>query len=613
MVFNNLIGLYALLAIVPFILIYLIRPKSFEKVIPSLMFMMQEKNQFKKASFLQKLLRNLLFIMQLLIVLFLALSVASPFIEIPHTVMVRNNILVLDVSASMQAKDGITTRFAKAVSQAKDNLGMRNTIILAENTPVIILEDSSSGEALDILNRITPKATSTNLGDAILLAGDLLGRKKGVVTVISDFISTEGSDLLIARRSLASKGNTVNFIDVNSKADNIGIVDIIVDKDETIVEIKNYKDEEVSVVVDLTKNNNKISEKKLKLLPNSKEKITFETPAGISKINLNVNDDLAVDNVAYISSPEKKDIDVLLITNSPKDNKIKAALNALGVNLEIREPPTVNAYNVKHDIVIVDDITKKLFVPTDFIDLRKYAEKGGILAIAAQEDLAQFDISDLLPITINEKSDKMTSICVDIIGGIFPKDPFADEPCFTSANKFLKAAAKNGTTILASAQLDNSPVIVHTKREIGDVLYYGIIDEYSGFYSDPFYPIFWNNIINYLMKTEDINNYNYKAGRMAVISEQEVKTPSAKITTNRLLLDEAGIYEFDGKKVAVNLANEKESDITGENIELKTQLEKFSAEKVKDVDDFDLEVPLLIAALVILFAEFIYIKRRGDL
>jgi len=115
------------------------------------------------------------------------------------------------------------------------------------------------------------------------------------------------------------------------------------------------------------------------------------------------------------------------------------------------------------------------------------------------------------------------------------------------------------------------------------------------------------------MKTEDINDYNFKTGRMVVINEQEVKTPSAKMTTNKLLLDEAGIYEFGNKKVAVNLINEQESDINRENIELEGNLKKFSAEKVKDVDDFELEVPLLIAALIILFIEFIYIKRRGDL
>ena len=611
--FNNLIGLYALLAIVPFIMIYLIRPKSFERVIPSLMFIMQEKNNFKKASFLQKLLRNLLFFMQLLIVLFLTISVAAPYLDIPHTVLVRNHVLVLDASASMATKDGITTRFAKAVGKAKDNLGMRNTIILAENTPVIVLEDASSGEALGLLDKLSPKATSTNLGDAVLLASDILGDKKGVVTVISDFIATEGSDILMARRSLAAEGNTVNFIDVKNEADNIGITDLIVSKNEAVVEIKNYKDKDETIHATLSKGASKITEKEIKLLANSKEKIIFDTIEGVSKISLDVNDDLAIDNTAYISSPGKREVKILLITNFPDTNKIRSALNVLGVNLEIREPPTVNAYNIDQDIVIVSDVTKKLFVPTDFVDLKKYTEKGGILIIAAQEDLMEMDTLDLLPVVIESKEDKTTSVCVDIIGNIFSKDPFAEEPCFTSTNKYLKGKAINGTVTLASAQIDNSAVIVDAKRGLGEVIYYGIIDEYSSFYSDSYYPVFWNNIINYLMKTEDIREYNFKGGNLIVINEQEVKSPSTTITTNKLLLDEAGIYEFDNKKVAVNLVNEIESDINRENLELKNNLEKFSAEKVKDVDNVQLEVPLLITALIILFIEFIYIKRRGDL
>ncbi|MEA2036508.1 MAG: hypothetical protein U9O94_03305 [Nanoarchaeota archaeon] len=86
-----------------------------------------------------------------------------------------------------------------------------------------------------------------------------------------------------------------------------------------------------------------------------------------------------------------------------------------------------------------------------------------------------------------------------------------------------------------------------------------------------------------------------------------------KVTTNKLLLDEAGIYEFNNKKIAVNLANELESDINRENVELRDEIKKFSAQKVKDVDRFDLEVPLIIAALVMLFLELLYIKVRGDL
>ena len=56
-----------------------------------------------------------------------------------------------------------------------------------------------------------------------------------------------------------------------------------------------------------------------------------------------------------------------------------------------------------------------------------------------------------------------------------------------------------------------------------------------------------------------------------------------------------------------------ESDVNRENIELKNELTNFSEEKVKDIDDLDLEIPLLIGAIVLLILEFFYIKRRGDL
>ncbi|MBW2988807.1 BatA domain-containing protein [Candidatus Woesearchaeota archaeon] len=610
---DNPIGLYALLAVVPFILIYLIRPKSFERVIPSLMFMMEEKSRFRKASFLRKLLRNLLLIIQLLVILALAFSVAAPYLEIPHTVMVRHNVIVLDASASMQVKDGISTRFSKAVSRARNSLGIRNTIILAENTPIIVMEEASSGNALDILNKLKPKATATNLGDAVLLAGDLLGEKKGVITVISDFISTEGSDLLMAKRSIVSKGNTVNFIDVYEEAENIAITGIMVDKDETVVEIKNYNPDDENIRVVLANDNKKISEKRIDILANSKEKLTFETLSGVSTISLEAGDSLELDNTAYISSPLKKDFDVLLITNLKEGNKVRAALRALGVNLEVREPPTVNAYNIGHDIVIINGISSELFVPTDFVDLQKYVRKGGILVIAAQEDLKDIDTQGLLPVDILSLEDKSTSACADLIGRIFPKDPFSEDPCFTSVNSYLKADAKNGSITLASAQLDNSPLITQFRMGQGDIVYYGIMDKYSGFYSDPFYPVFWNNLLEYLMKVEDIRDYNYKAGTLIAIAEQEVSTPTSKMTASKLMLDEAGIYGLEGRNIAVNLADEKESGINRDSMVLDDVLGEFSAEKALDADNIDLEVPLLILALVILFIELIYIKRRGDL
>jgi len=614
MPFNNPIGLYALFFLVPFILIYLIRPKSFEKIVPSLMFILKEKQKSRKASFLQKLLRNLLLIIQLFAIVVLAFSVAAPYIEIPHKVMIKNSIIIIDASASMQTKEGSTTRFQKAIEKAKDNLGIRNTIILAENVPLVVLESGSSGEANSIINKLTPKATTTNLGDAILLANDLLENKKGVVTVISDFIQTEGSDLLTAKKTLEAKGNVVKFIKIREKANNIGITNLIISKDETVVEIKNYEENDKEVNAILSQNNKKIASRKVKILKDSKEKITFKTPNRLSKIRLDTKDDLELDNTAYISSPTKKTIKILLITNYPDGSPIRAALESMPeVDLEIREPPAINAYNINHDIIIISDITKKLFVPTDMMDIKKYAKHGGKLIIVAQEDIAQIDWLGMLPLNIIELSNKPTTMCVDLIGSVFPRDPFSEEPCFATINKYIKGKAWNNTVTMLSAESDNSPLLTEMKLGTGKIIYNGIIDKYSSFYSTPLYPIFWYNLIGYLTDRKDIKEYNQKTGKTLIINEQNIRTPEGMIKTDKLLLDNVGFYEFNHKKIAVNLLSEKESNVNQGDIKIESELKNIQIEKGKDTETFYLDNTLLVIGIIILLIEFFYIKSRGDL
>src|SRR3989344_2749793 len=247
--FGSLTGLYALLVLVPFIILYLRRPKSVEKVIPSLMFLLQEKRQAQKYSFLRKLLRNLLFILQMFGLSAMALTIASPFITLPYTGVTGHTVIVLDVSASMQANDGISTRFEKAVSEAENRLSGTTSLILAENTPLVVLEKGSRNDAHGILNSLKPRATRSNVGDAMLLAKDLIGGAEGRVVVISDFKVTEGADITVAKRTLEMDSIPVELIQVGGPAKNVGIVNLEVDKKRTKIEIKNYNDEEVSVQV----------------------------------------------------------------------------------------------------------------------------------------------------------------------------------------------------------------------------------------------------------------------------------------------------------------------------------------------------------------------------
>src|SRR3989338_1834070 len=156
MIFENLFGLWAALFLAPFIILYLIKPKTIEKTIHSLMFLIKEQKHIKEASFLRNFIRNLLFLLQLLALVGMIFAITEPSISVPYSVAVRNTVIVLDASASMQARDGLSTRFGNAVSEARNNLGSENSIILVENSPLILLENGGRMEADSILRSIVP-------------------------------------------------------------------------------------------------------------------------------------------------------------------------------------------------------------------------------------------------------------------------------------------------------------------------------------------------------------------------------------------------------------------------------------------------------------------------
>ncbi|PJE65253.1 hypothetical protein COU91_02600, partial [Candidatus Saccharibacteria bacterium CG10_big_fil_rev_8_21_14_0_10_47_8] len=189
--FSNTIGLYALLSLIPLILLYLIKPKPKKLIIPSLLFFIKESNKSNINSFLQKFIRDLLFFLQLLVLILLSLTIANPFITVSKELFVENSVIVLDVSASMQAMEEGSTRFDKAIEVAQDKLGSRNTIILVSNVPQILVENEGENDARQALDLLKPRDTETSLYDAIMAAKDYTQSSNSKVTVISDFIGTE--------------------------------------------------------------------------------------------------------------------------------------------------------------------------------------------------------------------------------------------------------------------------------------------------------------------------------------------------------------------------------------------------------------------------------------
>lgn len=134
-----LLGLLA----VPIILLYMLRLRRREVLVSSTMLWQKLLRDREANAPWQKLRRNLLLILQLLILAALVLALARPFLPVPSIVS-GSVVVLLDGSASMQASDVEPTRFeaAKAeVAQLINDLSgsSQMTIIKVGQTPSVLV------------------------------------------------------------------------------------------------------------------------------------------------------------------------------------------------------------------------------------------------------------------------------------------------------------------------------------------------------------------------------------------------------------------------------------------------------------------------------------------
>ena len=580
-----MLGLYGLLALIPFILIYLFKPKPVDKTIPSLMFFMRDQKQKKKFSFLRRLLTNILFLIQLIAILALIFTLIEPFITLNKTAESGNTVLVIDSSASMQTKNGGDTRFELAIKEAKKMMDGRVSIVLASLRPDIVLENGLQTEASRQFNIIKPKEASTNIKGSMDLADTILEDKKGKVIVFSDFITTmNNDDPIVSKRLLNARGNSVDFVNLASKAENVGFVDLNIQKDYTEVIIKNFNEEAKTITVSLIKNKNVEKKETIEINARSKEKLVFDTLPGQSVITITPSDDLEADNIVYISSPLKDDINILLITNS-EPVSIKNALEAAKyISIEIAEPPIIP--DIDHDIVIISNLIVEELLPGTFNDIKRYVEKGGNLIITVQEGIGQLDMLDLMPVKISEMGEKSKTIIVS-------QNEITKDIDFGLVNRYIIAEPFEDAFPLLNTE-DESNLISYKNYQEGKIIYYGLFDDENDFRFSPDYPIFWNNLINFMLSTEDINDYNFKIGE-------------------RNLIDKAGLYEEGTKTVAYNFVDESESDVSKDPVLVSKEYANFVEKDVEEDIDFDLTIYILILATLVILFEVFYIKFRGDL
>jgi hypothetical protein len=103
----------------------------------------------------------------------------------------------------------------------------------------------------------------------------------------------------------------------------------------------------------------------------------------------------------------------------------------------------------------------------------------------------------------------------------------------------------------------------------------------------------------------------------ALSKTEQVKTPTKTFTSNKVIFDEAGIYEISGKKIAANIYSDKESDTRVDASELVKRAATEDKNKVVKADSYtakkEIANYLIVFMFLLLLLEILIVRQRGEL
>ncbi len=191
--FSNPAALWFLTLIVPIILLYLLKRRRLDKIVPSIMLWKQALEDTQAYTPFQKLRSNLLLLLQILAVVLFTSLLAQPYFPRPSK-QSRQWILVIDGSASMQAKDENPNRFEvakKKLRMVMDSIGPADEVMLvAVASEASILQNFTLNHEV-VRKKLEQLETEDVAGEweqILLVLKPLLKRSpRPTVTIASDF------------------------------------------------------------------------------------------------------------------------------------------------------------------------------------------------------------------------------------------------------------------------------------------------------------------------------------------------------------------------------------------------------------------------------------------
>ena len=343
---------------IPIVLMYMLKLRRREIQISSILLWQMLLLDRQANTPWQRLKRNWLLFLQLLILLVLTISLARPVLKIPQ-VATGSLVVLLDASASMSATDILPNRFEAArnvVEGLIDNLKSSNqmTLIQVTSQPIVIAaSESDKNTLLEKLQEVNVTQDIANWDTSFALAAGAVSSfndESASIVIISD-----GG---IVGNDLTSLPAEVRFVPIGNSDENLAISTLAVRptelSSELFTSITNYGVIEKKAVLSIYLNNFLVKaqeidipglESKGVVIPN------FPIDSGIISARLskqvselatgnNSLDFLEDDNVAFAVNSQFANRSVLLV--SPGNFFLEQIFTAYPATQAYRAIPTEN-------------------------------------------------------------------------------------------------------------------------------------------------------------------------------------------------------------------------------------------------------------------------------
>ncbi|KTG08235.1 vWA domain-containing protein [Haloferax profundi] len=588
------LGLVALLGAIPLIVLYFLRPEPTRRTLPTFRFLAESAGRTATNPLFDRLLRSLLLLIQLLAIVALVASLATPYVLVPESETVSETVVVLDTSASMGVQDGGGSRFDRALGAARDEVTGTTSVVAAGSTADVVVRRGSGTDARAALDGLGVTAAPGDLRTAITTAATIAGEDSRIV-VLSDF--ADDSPWEEAVREARARGLVVELRQFAAGgANNVGIVDRRFSGTNVTVTVKNYGERTATRTLSLGG-----ATERIELDAGGVATATLPVPPGGGQVQLSPSDGFPTDDTLYVAAPEDASIDVLVLTND-ENRYLTAALSVIPeVSLTVDNPPT--SVSSSYDVVVYSNVDPERLLRGN-VDLgRDVLADGGGVAIQAQEETPNY--GDLLLVAPERIGTTPTIRSVE-------EHDLTRDITFPPPTEYVVGDLRDGESLVTAT--DGTSLVAISDRGDGRIVYYGFIEEQSAFKFNYQYPVFWKRTVFYLAGRSTLTELNRPTGgSLGVSPNQTVETPSGPALGPEIRLDDAGFYRVGGERFAASLLSESESDVAAPSLTGETAPDDFPTRVEERLVPDALTEWAVFVALGITFLELVYLRRRGDL